>query len=535
MKKFLLIAVLLLALVLTVVACTETPDEPDTSTDDVTTETPTENTTDSTVTTEPETTAPGEDTTAPGEDTTAPGEDTTDPGEDTTDPADPVWIMDADGLAAMTNANAATVEKNEAGYASFTATGGDPWFLVCGNIGTMPEYLAIRYRTNTTQSGEIFIGSGAGPAAGASFTFNYNADSEWNLMVIHLPSVVTSITDGVIGHIRFDFYTEGDKGEFLDVEYMAFFNTAEYAQAYDRELHKAPVWNTEAGNGVVTFLGFNELNLFSEGVQIGGMFQGNGADWDKYGEIDFTVDTLRYWGWAGMKGEMGEFGYAINGGEAVFSPDFVCETEQPVIDMILPSGADLATRMGIAIPVGNLNGEFTVTTYYKDNTGFVVELTTFTVKRSIPNWETDDAKNTVTFLGFNELNPFTDGNQMGGLFEGNGADWDKYGKIDFTVDTLRYWGWIGAKGELGELGYSIDYGKFVFSPDFFYETEQPVIDMILPSGADVASRVAVMIPVEGLVGEHAITVVYKSAAGEIVELTTFTIVVNEVPAETPEA
>ena len=81
----------------------------------------------------------------------------------------------------------------------------------------------------------------------------------------------------------------------------------------------------------------------------------------------------------------------------------------------------------------------------------------------------------------------------------------------------------------------IDYGKCVFSPDFFYETEQGVIDMILPSGADVASRVAIMIPVEGLLGEHAITVVYKSAAGEIVELTTFTIVVNEVPAETPEA
>ena len=525
MKKLLLIAVLLLALVFTVVACTETPDEPDTSADDVATETPTEAPTDEPEDpTEAPTDEPDDSTEAPTDEpddsTEAPTEE---PTEAITDPADPVWIMDADGLAAMTNANAATVEKNEAGYASFTATGGDPWFLVCGNIGAMPEYLAIRYRTNTTQSGEIFIGSGAGPAAGASFTFNYNADSEWNLMVIHLPSVVTSITDGVIGHIRFDFYTEGDKGEFLDVEYMAFFNTAEYAQAYDRELHKAPVWNTEAGNGVVTFLGFNELNLFSEGVQIGGMFQGNGADWDKYGEIDFTVDTLRYWGWAGMKGEMGEFGYAINGGEAVFSPDFVSETEQPVIDMILPSGADLATRMGIAIPVGNLNGEFTVTTYYKDNTGFVVELTMFTVKRSIPNWETDDAKNTVTLLGFNELNPFSDGNQMGALFEGNGADWDKYGKIDFTVDTLRYWGWIGAKGELGELGYSIDYGKLVFSPDFFYETEQGVVDMILPSGADVASRVAIMIPVEGLVGEHAITVVYKSAAGDIVELSTFTI------------
>ena len=63
MKKLLVIALLMLALVITAGACQPTPDEPDTSADDVTTaETPTEAPTDEPSTpapeTEPETPAP---------------------------------------------------------------------------------------------------------------------------------------------------------------------------------------------------------------------------------------------------------------------------------------------------------------------------------------------------------------------------------------------------------------------------------------------------------------------------------------------
>ena len=56
MKKLLILAILMLALVITAVACQPTPDEPDTSADDITTaETPTEAPTDEPSTPAPET------------------------------------------------------------------------------------------------------------------------------------------------------------------------------------------------------------------------------------------------------------------------------------------------------------------------------------------------------------------------------------------------------------------------------------------------------------------------------------------------
>ena len=272
MKKLLMIAILMLALVFTAVACTveEDPADDTTVADNTTVENPTE-----APTTEPD--EPEETTAAPqDEETTVPvepeetteGEKPTDPEpEETTepetaDPADPVWIMDADALAGMTNANAATVEKNEEGYASFTATGGDPWFLVTGNIGAMPEYMVLRYRTNTTQTGEFFIGNGAGPEGGQSFTFEYNADGEWNLLVFHLPTVAPYMTDNTVGHIRYDFYTGGpEEGAYLDVAYIAFFHTAEYAILYAN----APILMEDAASIAGKANGNNVGEFMTEG------------------------------------------------------------------------------------------------------------------------------------------------------------------------------------------------------------------------------------------------------------------------------
>ena len=385
MKKLLIIALLMLALVITAVACTDDPVEPGTSAEDVTTaETPT---TEAPDTDEPDTPAPDTDepeTPAPDTDepeTPAPDTDEPDtPAPDTeppVDPADPVWIIDADGLAAMTNANAATVEKNEAGYASFTATGGDPWFLVCGNIGEMPKYLVMRYRTNTTQQGEIFIGNGAGPEGGKSFTYSYNADGQWNLIVFHLPTVASYMTDGTVGHIRFDFYTGGpEDGAFLDVEYMAFFNTAEYALAYDFELHKAPMW--DADKAVLSHQSFDELDKYANGSKVEGVFTpGQAAGWDRVITLnDYSVDTLRYWGWISGVTEQGIFGYQINGGKAIYDEAWTVPED---LMAHAPAGSTYTTRMAIMISLEGLAGENTVRVLYKDAAGAEVCLNEFTV------------------------------------------------------------------------------------------------------------------------------------------------------------
>ena len=406
MKKLLLIAFLMLALVITAVACTEDPVEPGTSAEDVTTaETPTteapdEPDTPAPDTNEPETPAPDTDepeTPAPDTDEPeTPAPDTDEPEtpaetEPPVDPADPVWIVGAEQLNELANVAGASNTSAELkdGYISLTAKGGDPWFMVAGNLGEMPEYLVIRYRTNASQGGEFFIGNGTGPVGGESFLFNYNANGEWNLLIFHLPTVASYMATPTVGYIRYDFYTGGADEGFLDVEYIAFFNTAEYAQAYDFELHKAPHW-TEATDQV-KHQSFDQLyagtgnadngpeNIFTPGAS---------ADWDfvvDYSDIayaDFTVDTLTYWGWIGFMGEKGQFGYQIDMNPAVYNDEwaFVGGDHEGIIGAAQGVGADSGHRMKIAISIAGLEGEHTVRAMYKTADGVEICLNEFTVK-----------------------------------------------------------------------------------------------------------------------------------------------------------
>ena len=381
MKKLLLIALLMLALVVTAVACSD--DKPADTTIGETTAAPAPGVTtaepdaDTTAEPAPETTvAPAPETTeAPAPETTeAPAPETTEaPAPETTeapvDPADPVWIIDADGLAAMTNANAATVEKNEAGYASFTATGGDPWFLVCGNIGEMPEYMVIRYRTTTSQSGEFFISEDAGPAGGKSFVFNYENTGEWNLLIFHLPTVAPYMTSSTVGHIRYDFYTGGADEGFLDVAYIAFFNTAEYALAYDFEMYPPYVESDDAGK---------VANSFDTFYVNGGMyFPEDGGAGDKLTAQGNTIvfgegeahDSMVLRGWIGFSQPMASFGYYIDNYKFVYG-DFFTATE----DGVKAAGGEHASRFEITVPLTALEGG-------THKVGFIVKLEDGTVVR----------------------------------------------------------------------------------------------------------------------------------------------------------
>ena len=395
MKKLLLIALLMLALVFTVVACTDTPAGTDTTAADTTVETPTEAPTEDATTEEPTEEATTEEST---EEITTEAPTTEEPTEEATteeatteeitteevttaDPADPVYVIDADAMVAGTPVNNATVEKNDAGYASFTATGGDPWVLIAGNIGEMPEYLAISYRTNTNKGGEFFLSNGANPEGGKSFTFEYNTDGKWNLLIFHLPTVASYMTDATVGHIRFDFFRDiPAEGTFLDVAYIAFFNTAEYAEAYEFELHKAPAWNE---SGVVTHLSFDQLytgngdagngpeNFFTPG-QSGG--------WDHVADVsELSVDTITFWGWVGVKGEIGQFGYQINGGTPVYDDAWTFNNPAEGLINHCPAGTDNATRMKIAISLQAMTGTNTIRTLYKAADGTEACLAEFTV------------------------------------------------------------------------------------------------------------------------------------------------------------
>ena len=540
MKKLLVIALFLLALAVTAVACTGEPAAKETTADTTIGETPTEAPETPTEAPEVPTDAPEVPTEAPEVPTDAPEVPTeapevpTDASEvpteapetETVDPDAPAWIIDAEGLAAMTNANAATVALTTHGNAAgFTATSGDPWFLVTGNIGVMPEYLVFSYRTNTTQQGEIFTGNGAGPEGGKSFVYNYNANGEWNLMVLHLPTVATYMTDSTIGHIRFDFYTGGaEEGAYLEVAYMAFFNTAEAAEKYDAVYHAPAKWDEK--KDVVTHQSFDELRKVIAGAEADGVFTpGQSAGWDFIADLTSDVEALKCWGWVGVKGEIGLFGYKIDNGPAIFDASFAVEAAQDVINAAADTGADNASRFLINIDLAGLEGEHTVSVFYKTADAYTALLNTFTVKMPvIPSWGDDHT--IITHQAFDALQRFSAGADAGYVFTpGQANSWNYVAECASSVDAIGYMGWVGIKGEIGQFGYSIDNGAYIFADEFTWETEQGIIDAAKTTGADTGSRFWVNIDLSVLeVGEHNIRVVYKNTAGEMVMLNEFKLV-----------
>ena len=380
MKKLLLIAILMLALVFTVVACNNDPVTDDTTVaDDTTAETPTDAPTGEATTEAPTEEEPTEEVTteAPTEEVTteeptaAPTEEPTE--APTADPAEPVWIIEPDDIVGLASVNNASAQKTDDGFAAVSATGADPWIMAAGYIGDMPEYLAIRYRTNTDKRGEIFTSDAANPAGGKSFVFDYNANSEWNLIIFHLPTVAPYLTSSSIGHIRYDFFVDVPaEGTFLEVAYMAFFNTAEYALAYDFEQYPPYIEADDAAAGKV---GHSFDTFYVNGSMY---FEADGGAGDKLTAINNTIafdvgeahESLSLRGWVGFNQAIDQFGYFIDDPRAQVFDEFKTATE----DGVLAAGGANASRFQIDVPLTDLEAGVHMI-------GFVAKLADGTVVR----------------------------------------------------------------------------------------------------------------------------------------------------------
>ena len=383
MKKLLLIAILMLALVFTVVACTggETPD--DTTVGDTTVETPTD------APTEEPTDAPTEEPTdAPTEEPTdaptdAPTEKPTEPPTEppteapTADPMEPVLVIEPDQLISSAtsgnnvSAGEATTEGNRT-FVPLASTAGDPYFQILSGAGVEAGYLAIAYRTNCPLPGEIFIGSGGGPnGQGDFFSIDWNEDGAWNFMVIDLANCgVTSITDGVVNYLRLDIFTDHMADKTLDIQYMAFFKSAEAAMAYDFKVNPPYVEAAEAGQTNASFDTFYVNNQM--------YFPEDGGAGDKLTAQDNTItfavgeahDSMILRGWIGFNQPIDSFGYYLDNYKMVFNPDYTKPTE----DGVKAAGGEHASRFEILVPLADL--------VYDDHfAGFVVKLADGTVVR----------------------------------------------------------------------------------------------------------------------------------------------------------
>lgn len=145
-----------------------------------------------------------------------------------------------------------------------------------------------------------------------------------------------------------------------------------------------------------------------------------------------------------------------------------------------------------------------------------------------PAWDAD--KSVVNHQSFDQLYTGTgsaDEATNGGLdlfAPGKSAEWDFIADLtnsDATV--LTYWGWIGVKGAVGQFGYMIDDNTPIYNDEWTHATEQPVIDAAIGGGADTGSRMKIAIDLAGLIGEHTVRVLYKSADGVEITLGLFTV------------
>ncbi len=163
--------------------------------------------------------------------------------------AKPSFVSGAEDIADCVAVNGSGVEatyNEEDDFTTVTVTALDPQFMVI-NPGSISElsgkFVALRYRTEASDGGaEFFIGSGAGPAAGTTeANFRYETDGDWHLLVVDV-STVPDLT-GFINFLRFDIFHKGaGEGEnlSLDLRYIAVFDTAEQAIAYDKALYPIP-------------------------------------------------------------------------------------------------------------------------------------------------------------------------------------------------------------------------------------------------------------------------------------------------------
>ena len=153
-------------------------------------------------------------------------------------------------------------------------TNGDPYhdpfyqLPMLNGKGTVASVVAIKYRTSVAGArSEVFVGSGQGPTGGAdNYAFDVETDGKWHLMVIDLANT-PAVVDGVINYLRWDPYVGSAETASIDMGYIALFNSAEAAQAYDAKFADVYVdlyevdMNTEANAAIYDGDGFPEAGL----------------------------------------------------------------------------------------------------------------------------------------------------------------------------------------------------------------------------------------------------------------------------------
>ncbi len=292
-----------------------------------------------------------------------------------------------------------------------------------------------------------------------------------------------------------------------------------------------PIVKWDVNKDVVTHQSFDELRINGDGGN--GVFApGQSATWDYVANLTEGQTYLDYWGWIGAATDtVGQFGYAINGGEIIYNDAFAVPADENVQAAAAGTGALTASRMLIKIDLAGLEGENAVVVYYKGSNDKVCILNEFTVNMpELPDFW-DENKDVVTHLSFDELRI----NGGAGVFApGQSAAWDGVANLDGSVTSLYFWGWIDIVTDtVGEFGYKIDNGDVIYNAGFTVAADDNVIGAAAGTGALTASRMGISIDLADIYGEHTVTVYYKGTNGVCI-LNEFTVIKAEPAAPDAE-
>ncbi len=283
MKKQLLTALLAIALLSGLVACTDkdnpaetqgdslvesveatTPDTDDTSPEETDAETPV--VTEAPDTTPPETDPPVPPDTLPPEtdppkppETDPPTPPDTEPPEPE-DPNAPIGIFDADDLNIMDGVSHVTAMERAEDYLTIIPTNSDPHYYPIRNEDG-GRYIAVKYRAFNAEgmSIQIYPGSSGSSPSNDDNSLRISAidDEQWHLAIFDTASIDSALYDGsYISYLRFD-PLDGDyildesgqpykengayvrnplpEGARIDIRYIGVFKTEEAARIYDAQ------------------------------------------------------------------------------------------------------------------------------------------------------------------------------------------------------------------------------------------------------------------------------------------------------------
>ena len=425
------------------------------------------------------------------------------------DPSAPVLMLKPEDLHTL--AGAAAPNVNQLGssevitegsntFVRWTAAGGDPYVAIIplSSSYTLPQYMAIRYRTNSAVEGQFFMGSGTGWSGnGDSFMVTW-AEGDWNYVIVDVAQTgITSVTDGLVTYARLDFFAgDSAEGDYFDIAYIGVFNTAEDALKYDFEQYPPYIEADDAAAGKVA-------HSFDTFYVNGGMyFPEDGGAGDKLTAQNNTItfgvgeahDTMTLRGWIGFNQPMAALGYFVDGYTMVYGDFF-----KPTEDGVKAAGGANASRFEITVPLGELTAGFhTVGFVAKLEDGTVVRLRENLTVVIVPFTAEEEVVLASRAGGSTPIVPA--GQAMGQRFTVNGylkqiavADMATYNDGNTNTWNLKVWAW------------DTDYATTVAA--------EPLYSVDGENHSD-NQTLAVMIPIEKMItGDVYYEVTYLSGSG----------------------